>query len=103
MNTKVRTHLLGLIMLGLILLPACQSDGEDDGMNQGAQATTRTISWDQIKTGMGPNDVLSLLGEPVNAKVTRVRTTWYYSNRGAQGPHVVFDTRQNRVDSWRTP
>ena len=62
-----------------------------------------TIGWSQLKNGMDAPEVLSLLGEPTHVKVTKVNTTWFYSDRRAEGPHVVFDTRKMRVDRWRPP
>ena len=62
-----------------------------------------TVGWSQLKAGIDAVEVLSLLDEPKDIKVTKVNTTWYYSDRRAEGPHVVFDTRQMRVDRWRAP
>lgn len=62
-----------------------------------------SIGWSQLKGGMDAVEVLSLLDEPKHVKVTKVNTTWYYSDRRAEGPHVVFDTRQMRVERWRAP
>ena len=62
-----------------------------------------TIGWSQLKNGMDAVEVLSLLDEPRHVKVTKVNTTWFYSDRRAEGPYVVFDTRRMRVDRWRPP
>ena len=62
-----------------------------------------TIGWSHLKAGMDVAEVLSLLDEPKHVKVTKVNTTWYYSDRRAEGPYVVFDTRQMRVENWRAP
>ncbi len=62
-----------------------------------------TIGWSQLKNGMDAVEVLSLLDEPRHVKVTKVNTIWYYSNRRAEGPLVVFDTRRMRVERWRSP
>jgi hypothetical protein len=48
-------------------------------------------------------EVLSLLDEPRHVKVTKVNTTWYYSDRRFEVPHVVFGTREMRVERWRSP
>ncbi|MFH1746774.1 MAG: hypothetical protein ABIG44_06985 [Planctomycetota bacterium] len=62
-----------------------------------------TIAWSQIKTGMDPAEILSLLDEPRHVKITKINTAWYYSDRRAEGPYVMFDTRQMRVERWRAP
>ena len=62
-----------------------------------------TIGWQQIRNGMDPVEVLSVLDEPVNIKLTKISTYWYYSERGAEGPYVGFDTRTMKVDRWRPP
>jgi hypothetical protein len=61
------------------------------------------VGWSQLKGGMDAVEVLSLLDEPRHIKVTKINTTWYYSDRRAEGPHVVFGTRQMRVERWRPP
>ena len=30
-------------------------------------------------------------------------TTWFYSDAGAKGPYVVFDTRGMRLERWIKP
>ena len=62
-----------------------------------------TVGWSQLKSGMDAVEVLSLLDEPRHVKVTKVNTTWYYSDRRFEGPHVVFGTREMRVERWRSP
>jgi hypothetical protein len=62
-----------------------------------------SIGWSRLKPGMDPVDVLDLLDEPKHVKVSRINTTWYYSDRQADGPYVVFGTREMRVESWRAP
>jgi hypothetical protein len=62
-----------------------------------------TVGWSQLRERMDAVEVLSLLDEPKHVKVNKVNTTWYYSDRGAEGPYVVFDTRRMRVERWRAP
>jgi len=62
-----------------------------------------TVGWAQLENDMDAVEVLSLLDEPWHVKVTKINTTWFYSDRRAEGPHVVFDTRRMRVDRWRAP
>jgi hypothetical protein len=104
--TGVRVTWLSMAAL-LLLAPAagCHQPGKngaDVGAGQAPEAAW-SVGWSQLKTGMDPVEVLSLLEEPRHVKVTRVSTTWYYSDRKAEGPHVVFGTRLMRVERWRTP
>ncbi|UCF32974.1 MAG: hypothetical protein JSV78_11645 [Phycisphaerales bacterium] len=105
---------LGLVagICGLMLLMgACRQSersGDTVATERGGEPAARsesgyTIGWQQIRGGMDPVEVLSLLNEPHRIKVTKVSTYWYYSNRGADGPVVVFDTRNMRVERWRSP
>lgn len=100
-----------LSLCWIVGFTACQQPSKVD---QPAQSSTEvdkqrgtepawTIGWGQLKGGMDAVEVLSLLNEPKHVKVTKVNTTWYYSDRRADGPHVVFDTRQMRVERWRPP
>ena len=110
--TLVRVIWLSVAVL-LLLAPVagCQQPAKSDpaagsSADVGAGRTPErgwTIGWSQIKAGMDAVEILSLLEEPRHIKVTKVSTTWYYSDRKAEGPHVVFDTRQMRVERWRAP
>jgi hypothetical protein len=100
---------MGVLLACLLPCGACrQADSNDVEAQPGAEKSTAgesawSIGWSQLRSGMDPVEVLSLIDEPINIKVARVNTTWYYSQRGAEGPHVVFDTRQMRVERWRAP
>ena len=95
----------------LIGITACQqppkgdqtASPSPDARQQQRAEPSRTIGWFQVKTGMDAVEILSLLDEPKQVKGSKTNTTWYYSDRRADGPHVVFDTRQMRVDRWRAP
>ena len=104
MHAKI---LMSLMLVGLVVaVPACS---QQDGRTGPAAGTPRQtdaradINWNQLKTGMDAVEVLTLLDQPVDIKVTKINTTWYYSTRGTEGPYVVFDTRSMRVDRWRAP
>jgi len=102
-----------LVAAILALLPVigCQTPQKaqaGDATVPGASLDSRseptwTIGWSQLKAGMDAVEVLSLLDKPKHVEVTKVNTTWYYSERRPEGPHVVFDTRRMRVDRWRAP
>lgn len=104
------TWLSGLGVLALVLV-ACeqpQKRGDSAGMTEEPakaerSATAYEAAWNQLRQGMKHTEVLALLGEPPSVKVTKINTYWYYSERGAKGPHVVFDTRTMTVDGWRRP
>jgi len=95
----------------LVTITGCQQPPKGDQLAQSAPPTGKerdsepgwTIGWSQLKTGMDAVEVLSLLNEPKHVKISKVNTTWYYSDRRAEGPHVVFDTRQMRLERWRAP
>lgn len=95
----------------LISITACQqppkdyqpADASPEAMKAQRSEPGWSIGWSQLNEGMDAVEVLSLLDEPRQIKVTKVNTTWYYSDRRAAGPHVVFDTRQMRVERWRAP
>ena len=101
------TRLIGGLCIVAILIGACQQ--AEPRYDEGAQAKSKysepkyTIGWQQIKNGMDPVEVLSVLDEPVDIKVTKVSTYWYYSERGSNGPYVGFDTRSMKVDRWQPP
>jgi len=108
----VRKTIAHVVSLCLVVgITACQQPpkGEQPAKPSPEVSTGRdaepgwTIGWSQLKGGMDAVEVLSLLDEPKHIKVTKVNTTWYYSDRRAEGPYVVFDTRQMRVDRWRPP
>jgi hypothetical protein len=109
MCTKLRfvAAICGLVLL----MGACRHSectGDTVATERGTEPAARsgsghTIAWQQIRGGMDPVEVLSLLDEPHRIKVTKVSTYWYYSDRGADGPVVVFDTRNMRVERWRSP
>ena len=92
-------------------ISACQSvpqnhTGVDAAHTRGsarAAGPNWTVAWSQLKLGMDPVQVLSLLDEPRDVKITSANTSWYYSDRQAEGPHVVFGTREMRVERWRAP
>jgi hypothetical protein len=62
-----------------------------------------TVGWNQMRVGLDPVEVLTLIDEPRQVKVTRINTIWYYSDRGNEDAHVVFGTRNMRVERWRAP
>ena len=101
-----KTVICGLCIVAM-LVGACQQT--EPRYDEGAQTKRKhlepkyTIGWQQIKNGMDPAEVLSVLDEPVDIKVTQVSTYWYYSERGSEGPYVGFDTRTMKVDRWRPP
>ena len=98
---------IGVLCVVATLVGACHR--AEPRYDQGAQSKGKrpelkyTIGWQQIRNGMDPVEVLSLLDEPVDIKVTKVSTLWYYSLRGDEGPHVNFDTRRMKVERWRPP
>ena len=100
------TWISGLCVVALFV-GACQQ--AQPRYDEGAQTKSKhaepkyTIGWQQIRNGMDAVEVLSVLDEPVDIKVTKISTYWYYSERGAEGPHVGFDTRTMKVDRWRPP
>jgi hypothetical protein len=53
-------------------------------------------SWRQLVTGMTPNDVTRILGEPARLNGGGV-ATWYYQNRG----YVTFIS--DKLSSWSEP
>ena len=53
-------------------------------------------SWRQLSTGMTPNDVRRILGEPSRVNGGEV-ATWYYQNRG----YVTF--MSEKLYSWGEP
>ncbi|MBU0640263.1 MAG: hypothetical protein KKB50_15460 [Planctomycetes bacterium] len=99
------------VLVLLAPLVGCQQPAKGEPPAQSSPEVRRegdsepdwTIGWSQLKAGMDAVEVLSLLNGPQHIKVTKVNTTWYYSDRRADGPHVVFDTRQMRVEGWRSP
>jgi hypothetical protein len=101
---KTSISLIGALCL-VATLTACQHGTRDDSPSGSTQAAEPnwTVAWSQIKLGMDPVQVLSLVGEPRDVKVTKISTAWYYSDRRAEGPHVVFSTREMRVERWRAP
>ncbi len=103
---------IGWIMLlgAAVTVVGCEQTQRANGSDQQDQSAStyrsepkRTIGWDQLRTGIDPVEVISLVGEPMDVKVSTVNTRWYYSNRGNEGPHVVFDTRTMKVERWRAP
>ena len=102
------TRMLALVVLGCAVLgvPACSQCECSTGAEADAKPQVEAkadINWNQLKSDMDAVEVLTLLGEPADVKVTKINTTWFYSNRGAKGPSVTFDTRSMRVDRWRVP
>jgi hypothetical protein len=108
MRTAV-TLVLSLCLL--VSITACQQRSRGDQPTHSSPEVSRgqdtepgwSVGWSQLKAEVDAVEVLSLLGEPKHIKVNKVNTTWYYSDRGAEGPYVVFDTRRMRVDRWRAP
>ena len=107
-----RKALTLVVSLCLVVgITACQQPSKVDQAPQSSAEAGRerdsepdwTIGWSLLKGGMDAAEVLSLLEEPKHIKVTKVNTTWYYSDRRVEGPFVVFDTRQMRVERWRAP
>ena len=102
---------LGVLCMVALMATGCeqpQQRGEEVGMSAGPgegerPASAYRVGWNQIRSGMKHSEVLSLLGEPVGVKVTRVNTYWYYSERGSKGPHVILDTSAMTVDRWTSP
>lgn len=100
----------GLCLLVLATVSCDQSQKRDDDVaphdraaDSARPGTADRIGWNVIHRGMKPDEVLSLLDEPITVRVTRTNTYWYYSQRAAEGPQVVFGTRDMTVDSWRRP
>ena len=82
----------------------CHSAATRPGESGAASAPSGyTVGWAQIRTGMTPDEVLTALDEPRDIKATRINTYWYYSERGTEGPYIVFGTRSNTVERWRAP
>ena len=110
MSPRTAITLLMLLCV-LVSITGCQQPPKGDQPAQSSLEPAKerdsepvwTIGWSRIKAGMDAVEVLSLLDEPRHVKVTKNNTTWYYSDRRAEGPHVVFDTRQMRVERWRAP
>lgn len=71
--------------------------------DQRASEPRAGVAWGQLRPGMDPVEVLSMFGEPKHVKVSKINTTWYYSDRGAEGPFIVFDTRGMSVERWQAP
>ncbi len=99
MATRILT---GSLVLAGILFAAtgCETGG---GMSEPRVTGGTTIGWNNMESGLNPRQVLSLLDEPADVRVTQVTTTWYYSDRGANGPYVVFDTGSMTVQRWQRP
>jgi hypothetical protein len=54
-------------------------------------------NWRSLKKGMNPDEVRSVLDEPVNVRASGPFTYWNYSNRGT----VTF--YEERLDGWTEP
>ncbi len=54
-------------------------------------------NWRSLKKGMNPDEVRSVLDEPVNVRASGPLTIWNYSNRGT----VTF--YEERLDGWIEP
>lgn len=78
---------IGRLCVVVMLVGACQQT--EPRYDEGAQTTSKspepkyTIGWQQVRNGMDPIEVLSVLDEPLDVKVSKVSTYWYYSERGA--------------------
>ena len=57
-------------------------------------------NWSRLKIGFTYSDVRELLGEPLKIKPGDVEL-WYYSDQGADGPHVKFVFRL--LNNWKAP
>lgn len=110
MNWKITIALTASVCLAATL-SACRQAPRDNA-EAGSVSTGRaaqdanpkwTVAWSQLKPNTDAVQVLSLLGEPQQVKITKASTFWYYSSRGAQGPYVAFSTREMHVERWRTP
>lgn len=94
-----------------LLMTACApADKRGDEVQAGrpsspakSPALAPAASWNQIRVGMSHTEVLELLGAPVEVKVSRVTTRWYYSDRATDGPHVVLTTSRMTVERFRRP
>lgn len=91
----------------LLLLAGTTAGGCAEG-NADVQADRgptggREIGWNDIKSGMAPDEVLRTLGDPLDVKVEPINTIWYYSEARSNGPFVVFDTHGMKVSHWRRP
>lgn len=106
-----RACLCGLLVCSAILAVACDQAQRRDEPVATKQGSTRSQpgearfgpAWEQLRERMDPVEVLQLLGEPTAITVNKVNTYWYYSARAGDGPHVVFGTRQMKVERWRSP
>jgi outer membrane protein assembly factor BamE (lipoprotein component of BamABCDE complex) len=101
--------MFSLLVVGGLLSAGCRPDSRrDEGVSakvtdeRGAEPEY-TPAWNQIRRGMTADEVLLLLGHPKTIRVSQTSTCWYYSDRGADGPHVCFDTRPMQVATWRPP
>lgn len=91
------------VVVGALVTAALICGCETGGAHDSGGSTRFSVGWNQLESGMNPVQVLSVLDEPTDVRITRVNTFWYYSDRGADGPHVVFGTRDMRVERWRAP
>lgn len=92
-----------LVIVGLVAVAGCATSDREAGSAGTESSAGWTVGWGQLKTGMNAVEVLEVLDEPVDVRVSKVSTTWYYSGRGESGPYVVFDTRRSSVERWRAP
>lgn len=99
---NARTGRLGIFMLMTLLLAiGCESLQSN---NRSADpARPDTPAWNQLQTGMAHTEVYNLLGPPIEVRVTAVQTTWFYSDRGSDGPRVIFDTPNMTVERSVSP
>ena len=109
MSKRAYLWLIGIGILALALT-ACERSSRDSEVKSddsqakaGSSEPGFTVGWSRLQSGMKSDEVLRLLDEPKSIKATTVNTYWYYSDREADGPHVVFDSREMTVDRWRAP
>ncbi len=79
------------------------SDGGESADSADRPRAAGSIAWDQLRSGVTPDEVLRLLGKPRDVEVEMVSTFWFYSDGGKDGAFVVFDTRPMTVRRWVRP
>ena len=102
MRTKLPVWVLTVAIVATPL-SACHTADRTTAPAGADTAPGDSALWNQLRAGLSHVEVLDLLGSPLNAEITRLRTTWYYSDRAADGPSVTFDTRSMTLEQWRMP
>lgn len=85
-----------VVLIGLSLCVGCESSGRR------APVTESSVGWRNLRVGTPHTRVLTELGEPTASETRRLQTTWYYSERGEDGPWVRFDTNSMTLELWST-